>query len=157
MTFRTGFGVAMLAAFLIAGTGCANKTDAELEGLRSQNEDFKKRLDAETARANAAEQRAAMVTSQNTTPTTPDTVGTPGMDATGGTGGGLVDLSSGGRGVSPRSGSGTGRTTTPPAGAVAGTSSRVNAAGEVAIEISGDVLFDSGQIKLKTGRREDAG
>jgi len=60
-----------------------------------------------------------------------------------------LDLSGGAPGATPR----TGRTT-PASADNSGLTSRTNAAGEVVIEIPGDVLFDSGKATIKPTARK---
>jgi flagellar motor protein MotB len=124
-------------AMVMAGTGCAsNKTNAQLDGALSQNEQLKKELDAERRARQEADARANMAAAQATTPTE---VSTPSMEPS------ALDLTGGAPGVTPRPG----RTTPVGIESANGVTSSTNARGEVELEISGDVLFDSGKATLK--------
>lgn len=146
MTVRVGLLASLALALLFAGTGCANtKANAERDGLLSQNEQLKKDLDAANRARQEADARANMAAAQTTTTPGADTVAAPGME------GGALDLSGGAPGVTPR----TGRTTPVAAGdTVSGVTSHRNAAGEIVMEIPGDVLFDSGKATLKPSAKK---
>jgi len=65
MNLRISLLMTAAAAFLVVGTGCeSNKTKAEISSLTSQNRDLSTKLEAETARANAADAKAQAATDQ---------------------------------------------------------------------------------------------
>ena len=137
MKARFAVLAALVAGFLVLGTGCSNKATAERNSLLSQNDDLKRQLDAEKAAHAAAEARANAATAQVATlpppaPAPTENVRTPSMEP------GPLDLSGGGK--LPDLGSGI-------------TTSR-NTAGEVTIAIPGDVLFDSGKAALKPSAKK---
>jgi flagellar motor protein MotB len=138
MIVRVGLLASLALAVVVTGTGCQDtKATSERGALLSQNEQLKKDLDAANRARQEADARANMA-AQAPTPT-PDSATPPSME------GGAMDLSSGGPGISPAPR--TGRTT--PASADNGFNARTNGAGEVVIELPGDVLFDSGKATIK--------
>jgi flagellar motor protein MotB len=108
-------------------TGCSNKTAAERDSLQKQNQDLASQLEAEKAARAAAEARANAVpeTSAATAPTSADA--TPDMGAT-------PDMSPVNMGTSSMG---------------AGIKRGKNARGEDTIQVSSDILFDSGKAALK--------
>lgn len=144
MTFRLGLLVAVAAAFMAFGSGCATtKQTAERDSLINQNKDLSQQLEAERQARQAADARANAAGSQLTAGST-DSTTPPGME------GGAVDLSAGGTSVTPRTR--TGRGSAPEIGG--DVSSSVNGAGEIVLEIQGDVLFDSGKATIKTAAKK---
>jgi flagellar motor protein MotB len=142
MTIRLGLMALCAAAFVALGTGCTNtKQAAERDSLLDQNKKLQEQLQAEQAARISAESRANAATSQVTAEPT-----TPTMASAEGTGGALDMSSTGGSGAKNS------RNTRSAAGlpnAGEGISSSFNSAGEIVLEISGDVLFDSGKATLK--------
>jgi len=143
MIMRVGILASMALAFVVAGTGCAdNKVTAERSALLSQNEQLKHDLDASNKARQEADARANMTAAQATPPAA-DSATPPGME------GSALDLSGGAPGVTPRPGR-----TTPASVDNSGLTSRTNAAGEMVIEIPGDVLFDSGKATIKASAKK---
>jgi flagellar motor protein MotB len=127
-------------AVLTIGTGCSNKPNAERQSLINQNKDLAARAEAaERARAEAEQRAASLANSQvNSAPT--EGPSTPSM--------GEDPLSSDnppsipGARTTSSSGGGSTRIDT-------GVSTSKNRFGQNVIEISGEVLFDSGKAALK--------
>ncbi len=119
--------VLLLAPLVIAtmtfNVGCADKTAAQRDSLLKQNQDLTAQLEAEKAARASAEARA------NATPAEAAPASTaPAVDAT-------PDMGA------PTAG-------TPDMG-IAGVKRGTNAHGEETIEVSSDILFDSGKAALK--------
>jgi flagellar motor protein MotB len=131
MKFRVML-LAPLALSALMMTGCSNKTAAERDSLQKQNQDLASQLEAEKAARAAAEARANAVpeTPAATTPTAADS--TPDMSAAGPTMG------------------------TPDMGSSMGTGiiRKKNARGEDTIQVSSDILFDSGKAALKPSAKK---
>ena len=135
MKIRFGF-VAVLAAFLFAGTGCANnKLQAERDSLLNQNKDLQQQLEAERTARQSAEAKATVKDAQLTAaPTMTEVPAAPGM-------GGSLDLSGGNvRGTGRNSGGARGNAGSTPVIAAKPATSKVT--------IPGNVLFDSGKTTL---------
>jgi flagellar motor protein MotB len=130
MKFRVMLLAPLVLTALMA-TGCADKTAAQRDSLLKQNQDLQSQLDAEKAARAAAEARA------NTTPEAPATApaadATPDMSASGPTMG-TPDMSTSSIGAGFKQG--------------------YNSHGEQTIEISSDVLFDSGKAALKPSAKK---
>ncbi len=141
MSLRLGMMAVAAAAFVALG-GCANnKQAAERDSLLDQNKKLQEQLQSEQAARQAADARANAATGQLTAPGT-DTTAAPGTGA--GEGGGTLDLTGSGTTGGARGGR------TPAAPNLGGDiGSSINAAGEVVLEIRGDVLFDSGKATVK--------
>jgi flagellar motor protein MotB len=152
MIVRVGVLTSLALALVFASTGCANnKTNAERDGLLSQNDQLKKELDAERRARQEADARANMAAAQATPAPIDQQVAPPSME------GGALDLSAGAPGVTPRTPTPAARGNRAPAGSsgnISGVSSRRNAAGELVLEIPGDVLFDSGKATLKPSAKK---
>jgi flagellar motor protein MotB len=145
MKLRTGIMAALVLSFAVAGTGCAgNKTNAERDSLLKQNEDLKHQLDAEKARSADADARAAAAAQ---TPASSDVTAPP-ME------GGPMDMSAGLPTPTPAGRGRSGRGSNSSVPEIGGVSSSTNNAGETVLEISGDVLFDSGKAALKPSARK---
>ena len=111
--------------------GCSDKTKAERDALSAENKALQDKLTAEQSAREAAErERAAMLNQINTTPVAPTTPVTPTTPIV----------------------------TEPTVPAVTnegdGVSESKNKSGENQIEVSGDVLFDSGKATLKPAAKK---
>ena len=131
MKFRVML-LAPLALSALMATGCADKTAAQRDSLLKQNQDLQSQLDAEKAARAAAEARA------NTTPEAAATGpavadNTPDMSASGPTMG-TPDMGSSSMGSGIKRGK--------------------NARGEDTIQVSSDILFDSGKAALKPSAKK---
>ena len=147
MKLRFGFLAAAAFAFLLAGGGCADtKVAAERESLVSQNKDLMQQLEAEKKARSDADARASAMTGQMAASPTPDSSAPPSM-------GSELDLS--GPPLRPAAGGArSGRTSNAPSGLGENVSSSTNGAGEVVLEIPGDVLFDSGKATIKASAQK---
>ena len=134
-----------LAATLFAAMGgCAsNKTNAEMDSLRSQNKELADQVATQNAQIDSLKTQVSSMT-----PSTQPEPTAPGMNGEGG----VSDLTGGNIGVSPGTTGTRGRTSSR-GGASTGASS-VNGAGEVVIELPGDTLFDAGKATIKTSAKK---
>jgi len=131
MKFRVMMLAPVALAALTFATGCSNKTAAERDSLLKQNQDLNSQLEQEKAARAAAEanRNATPAPTDNTAAPTPTPVDTtPDMSA------GTPVMSSSDMGVGIKRGK--------------------NAQGEDTIQISSDILFDSGKAALKPSAKK---
>jgi flagellar motor protein MotB len=136
-TMKLGTGVLALvaAAFLVAGSGCANtKLTAERDSLATQNKELADQLKAERDARQLAESRANAANGALIAAPSTETPGVPDM-------GGPLDLTGPrGRTAASRTPASPAKATTPVKAAPAKVASKVT--------IPGHVLFDSGKTTL---------
>ena len=133
MKLGTGVLALVAAAFLVAGSGCANsKLTAERDSLATQNKELADQLKAEREARQLAESRANAANGALLAAPSPEAPGVPDM-------GGPLDL------TGPRGRTATSRTT---AAAPSKATTPVKVATPTRVTIPGHVLFDSGKTTL---------